>query len=1009
VTVHLVAAGPGDPGLWTVRVEALLAAAPVVVCDEGLAEPVRVLAPAARIETVADGAEAAPRLVVLAGAHDGVVRLARGDRLVWEAGGIEAAALRAAGVAVEVVPAVVAAFAGPAAAGVPVMSRDRAATLTLTRAADPGITGGTVVALEGPDLDQPEVAGPVTDLDLTGRSDDQAVSAAPPEDGSGGVSPRRPVPGLTGQSDDQPVSGAPVVHVVGLLGGAPVGPEATAALATAATVIGSTDQLAAAAPWLAAGARRIELGAGLGGLHALTGDADDDRPEPPDASPVCVLASGDPGFFGIVRALGARLGAGRLRVHPAPSSVALAFARLGLPWDDAVVVSAHARALDTVTPVVRRARRAAVLTSPENPPEALGKALMAEGCGPRQVAVCSRLAEPGEEVIVTGLDGLAAGTFAARSVVVVTVPEPSPSRPTTWGRDTTAFAHRASMITKPEVRAAVLGRLDLPDGGVLWDLGAGSGSVALEAALAAPGLRVIAVERRPDDAARIRANAAALGALVEVVEGDARTVIDALPRPDRVFVGGGGLDVLDRAQRALAPGGRLVATFAAADRAAEAYRRLGQLVQISVDRADTLPDGGVRFVADNPVFVAWGGARPVPLVVGVGCSSAATPAEAIAAVDAALHETGHTRADIATVATIDRRVDHPAVTALDRPVRAFTAAELAAVTVPSPSAVVDRAVGTPSVAEAAALLAAGPGARLVRTKATAPVAGKGAATPAAVTVAVAAGPDDREIPAPERGSLAVVGLGPGDSRHRTPAAVEALRAAEVVIGFGPYVDQAADLLRPDQRVVRSSMGDEAARATEAVERARAGERVAVVSSGDPGVFAMASVTLELAAELAPDLTVTVVPGVTAGQAAAALAGAPLAHDHVVISLSDRLTSWAAIEARLRAAAASDLVVALYNPRSRARAGPQDRARAVLAEHRAPTTPVVVVTNAARSGEVLTRTTLADLDPDAVDMNTIVLIGSSATAVLNDRVVTRRHHPRPPQAAPGTADGEGHHG
>jgi cobalt-precorrin 5A hydrolase/precorrin-3B C17-methyltransferase len=286
------------------------------------------------------------------------------------------------------------------------------------------------------------------------------------------------------------------------------------------------------------------------------------------------------------------------------------------------------------------------------------------------------------------------------------------------------------------------------------------------------------------------------------------------------------------------------------------------------------------------------------------------------------------------------------------------------------------------VAEAAALLAAGPGARLVVAKRAGPTATAAVAT--AGPGGAGRGP----------GHLAVVGLGPGDARHRTPAAVEALRAAEVVVGYGPYLDQCADVLRPDQQVVRSAMGDEAARAADALDRAAAGARVALVSSGDPGVFAMASVTLELAAERHPGLAVTVVPGVTAGQAAAARAGAPLAHDHAVISLSDRLTPWAAIEARLRAAATSDLVVALYNPRSRERADHLDRARAILAAHRPPGTPVVVATNAERPGEVLAVTTLAALDPATVGMNTVVIVGSSATAVLGDRVVTRRNHPRP---------------
>jgi precorrin-3B C17-methyltransferase/precorrin-6y C5,15-methyltransferase (decarboxylating) CbiE subunit/precorrin-6Y C5,15-methyltransferase (decarboxylating) CbiT subunit len=940
MTVHLVAAGPGDPGLWTVRVEDLLAAAPVVVCDRDLAEVVTPLA-GGTVVVVDDDEAAADELVARAGEGD-VVRIAAGDRVVWAGGGAEAARLREAGIPYSVEPTVVAAFAEPAGRGVPVMTRQSAATLTVALGTDPepAPATGTVVRLVDARDTRPVVTGAVASLDLTARSPDG------------------------------------IVHVIGLLGGAPVGPEAEAALASARTVIGSRDQLDAAHTWLAPDAEQLELGRGLTGLDRLDG-----RP-----GPVCVLASGDPGFFGIVRALGARVTPDRLRVHPAPSSVSLAFARLGLPWDDAVVVSAHARALDTVVPVVRGAPVAAVLTSPDNPPEALGKALVTAGCGHRRVAVCSHLGETGEQVTGTDLAGLAGGVFDARSVVVVEAPEPARAgRPVSWGRDTATFAHRASMITKPEVRAAVLGRLDLPAAGVLWDLGAGSGSVAIEAALAAPGLRVIAVERRPDDAARIRANAAAAGALVEVVEGDAVALASSLPLPDRVFVGGGGLAALDAARAALAPGGRIVATFAAADRATEAYRRLGHLVQVGVDRAETLPDGGVRFVADNPVFVAWGPDVPArtgrrgAVVVGVGCSSMATGDETRALAEDALTDLGLRLADVDLVATVDRRETHPAVTGLARPVQAFAAGELARIEVPHPSAVVEAAVGTPSVAEAAALLAAGPGAQLA--------IGKRAGPTATVAVAFASEPQ-------AGGALAVVGLGPGDGRHRTPAAIEAVRAAEVVVGYEPYVEQAADLLRPDQAVLRSGMGDEAARATEAVRRAAGGERVVIVSSGDPGVFAMASVTLEIAAEVAPDLPVTVVPGVSAGQAAAALAGAPLAHDHAVISLSDRLTPWPVIEERLRAAAAADLAVALYNPRSRGRPDHLERARALLLAHRAAATPVVVVTGAARPGESVTTTTLAGLDVSLVGMGSIVLVGSSATDVLADRVVTRRHHPRP---------------
>ena len=766
-----------------------------------------------------------------------------------------------------------------------------------------------------------------------------------------------------------------LIHVVGLLGGRPVGDEALAALAGARLVAGGAGQLEAVADLLRPG---VETTTVAGGLAAL-----EDVARHP--GPVAVLASGDPGFHGIVRALSARLGPERLAVHPAPSSVALAFARLGLPWDDAVVASCHTGDAAAAAAQVAGAAVAAVLCGPAAPPEAVGAALVTLGAHHPVVAVASRLGEAGDAVTRLGsVAALAAGSFDHRSVVVLAHP-PSPVRASarTGGRPVAAFAHRAGMITKPEVRAVVLGHLDLPERGVLWDLGAGSGSVAIEAALAAPGLRVVAVERDPAAAATIVANAAALGAVVEVVEGDAPAALAGLPRPDRVFAGGGGIEVLDAALAAAAPGARVVATYAAADRALAARARLGSLAQVSVDQATDLPDGGVRFVADNPVFVAWGDARadgeaPRPVVaVGIGCSSGATAGEVEAVMAEALAAAGETLPD--AVATVDRRANHPAI---PRGAVTFPASLLGQVAVPSPSEAVADAVGTPSVAEAAALLAAGPGARIAASKHKSPTA--------TAAVAVAPGPWD-----PTGGRVAVVGLGPGAAVHRTPAAVAALRSAGAVIGYGPYVEAADGLLRPDQLVLRSTMGAEIARAGDAVALAAAGWRVAVVSSGDPGVFAMASVTLELAA--VPGVPVDVVPGVTSAHAAAAAAGAPLAGPHAALTLSDLLMPWERIEAQLRAAAGSGLALALFNPRSAGRPDHLARAAAVLSEVLDPATPVTLVSDATGPHQDVMITTLADLDPAAAGMRTIVLVGTADTAVLGGRVVTRRHHPRPEPA------------
>ena len=375
-----------------------------------------------------------------------------------------------------------------------------------------------------------------------------------------------------------------------------------------------------------------------------------------------------------------------------------------------------------------------------------------------------------------------------------------------------------------------------------------------------------------------------------------------------------------------------------------------------------------RRVAAEPGVVAL---HPPSLVAGVGASTGAPARDVADLLAAALDGAGLARASVAEIATLDRKTSEPGLKALGLPLRGFTADALRDVAVPTPSAVVAAAVGTPSVAEAAALLAAGPDAELVVHKQANAVA--------TVAVARRAGP---------LGRLRIVGLGPGAAALRTPAAERAVRHAQVVIGYTPYVDACADLLQPHQEVVRSPIGEEVVRAKQALAEAAGGRDVALVCSGDPGVYAMASITIELAAD-APGVEIEIVPGVTAAHAAAAAVGAPLGHDFATISLSDLLTPWEAIEARLRAAAAADFAVALYNPRSGRRTWQLDAARQILLAHRAPSTPVAVVTDATRADEHVQVTTLAELDPTDAGMTTCVLVGSSTTRVADGRVVTPR--------------------
>jgi precorrin-6Y C5,15-methyltransferase (decarboxylating) len=397
-------------------------------------------------------------------------------------------------------------------------------------------------------------------------------------------------------------------------------PESRAALLGARVVVGGKRHLALFSSWSeqpAVAPDLLEITADveelMGRVRSLLSGG---------RGPLCVLASGDPGFFGIVRTLLRHLDRGQLRVLPAPSSVALAFARLGLPWDDAVVVSAHGRPLDAAVRAARTAAKVAVLTSPDTTPQLLGQALLAAGCSVDVVAVCSRLGSADEEVRELSLDQLAEGRFDPLSVVVLLGPGALPltgwseagdrerdavtQRVLTWGRNDATYAHRSGMITKAETRSVVLGKLCLPERGVLWDVGAGSGSVAIECAASSPGLTVFAIEADPEDAARITANATGLGIGVHVITGAAPGALDALPAPDRAFVGGGGIEVLRSVLDRLSPDGHVVATYAALDRAVEAAHLLGHLVQVRADRGEQLADGSWRLTANNPVFVAWG-------------------------------------------------------------------------------------------------------------------------------------------------------------------------------------------------------------------------------------------------------------------------------------------------------------------------------------------------------------------------------------------------------------------
>jgi cobalt-precorrin 5A hydrolase/precorrin-3B C17-methyltransferase len=364
--------------------------------------------------------------------------------------------------------------------------------------------------------------------------------------------------------------------------------------------------------------------------------------------------------------------------------------------------------------------------------------------------------------------------------------------------------------------------------------------------------------------------------------------------------------------------------------------------------------------------------RPPSLLVGVGASRGAPAAEIGRLIDGSLADLGVSPLSVRYIATAEVKADEQGLQAAAAMrgwrVVTFPADRLAAVTVPNPSEVVRRAVGTPSVAEAAVLIH--PGATLLAAKRAS----------AHATVAVARGRP--------RGRLTVIGIGPGARDLMTPRAVAGLRRAAVVAGLDSYLEQVTDVLRPGTRVLASGLGAEQERAAEAVAQAQAGRAVALIGSGDAGVYAMGSPALELAGD---DIDVTVVPGVTAALAAAAVLGAPLGHDHAMISLSDLHTAWPVIERRITAAAKGDLVTCFYNPASARRRWQLRRAVELLAAHRPPGTPVGWVRDATRPGQVASVATLAEFDPGLVDMHTLVVVGSSRTRVQAGRMVTPRDY------------------
>lgn len=381
--------------------------------------------------------------------------------------------------------------------------------------------------------------------------------------------------------------------------------------------------------------------------------------------------------------------------------------------------------------------------------------------------------------------------------------------------------------------------------------------------------------------------------------------------------------------------------------------------------------------------VQW---HPKVLWIGVGCERGTSSK----LIDKAIDETCKTYhlapEAIAGIASIDLKADEVGIIEVCQRrnfvFKTYSATDLNLVEVPTPSVVVEKEVGTPSVAEAAAILA---GQNLIVCKQIF----KSEAKPGAVTIAIA----QAEIEYINRtGKLYLVGIGPGNLEHITPAAQTAIKEADIVIGYSLYLDLIKSLKRPGQIVEASPITQERQRAKRAIELAEWGLTVAVVSSGDCGIYGMAGLVFEELRDIAWDgkiPQIKVFPGISALQSAASRVGAPLMHDFCAISLSDLLTPWEVIQKRLKAAASGDFITALYNPRSQKRTEQIVMAQAIFMNHRSGDTPVAIVHGAYRKDEQIIISTLDQMLEQPIDMLTTVIIGNTTTRNYEDWMITPR--------------------
>ncbi|MDI6735172.1 MAG: precorrin-3B C(17)-methyltransferase [bacterium] len=400
-----------------------------------------------------------------------------------------------------------------------------------------------------------------------------------------------------------------------------------------------------------------------------------------------------------------------------------------------------------------------------------------------------------------------------------------------------------------------------------------------------------------------------------------------------------------------------------------------------------------------------------PLIIGIGCNRGTSAVEIEDAVGKTLGKNNLTISSVHSLATIDKKANEEGLIAFarkyDLEINTFTPDELNKVKGILKSAAVHKAAGANAVAEPAALLSSGADNLLILKQkignVTLAVAEQRAEYRIQKSEVRIQEIEDRRQKAETRGRILMVGTGPGGIEHITPYAQDVIRKADVIVGYDTYISLIAELIK-DKDIFSTGMTQEVERCKKAIELASKGKSVAVISSGDPGIYAMAGLMLEMLKAQGMEqtefkipnsefLSVEVIPGISALNACASRLGAPIMHDFACISLSDRLTSWKLIEKRLEASSMADFVIVLYNPRSKGRREHINRARDIILKYRLPETPVGIISAAMRADERITITDLENMLDNDIDMQTTIIIGNSQTFIWDRWMITPRGYRR----------------